>query len=148
VVDGLKEAGTQFKGEQRPAVPLMEVGMLHDKPVKAGKGQYGTYILYDEKFYRVEGKEPAEVTPEVAQAAIEAKQRQDQEKAQNLVAKVGKRYEIRNGRYGLYVTDGTTNATLPRDVTAEQAKAWTAGQCKEAIASYLAWKKDRDKQKK
>jgi DNA topoisomerase-3 len=147
VVDGLREAGTQYKGEQRAAVPLMEVGLLDDKPVKAGKGQYGTYILYDEKFYRVEGKEPAEVTPEVARAAIEARHKQDQEKAQNVVARVGKRYEIRNGRYGLYVTDGKTNATLPRDVDAEQVKTWTATQCKETIANYLAWKKDRDGQK-
>jgi DNA topoisomerase-1 len=148
VVDGLKEAGTQYKGEQRAASPLVEVCQINNKPVKAGKGQYGTYILYDEKFYKVEGKEPAEVTPEVALAAIEAKHKQDQEKAQNLVTKVGKRYEIRNGRYGLYVTDGKINATLPRDVTAEQVKTWTVQQCKETIASYLAWKKERDKQKK
>lgn len=145
VVDGLREAGTQYKGEQRAAVPLSEVGQLDDKPVKVGKGQYGTYVLYDDKFYTVEGKEPAEVTLEVAVAAMEARRRQDQEKAQNVVAKVGKRYEIRNGRYGLYVTDGKTNATLPRDVTPEQAKTWTAGQCKETIANYLAWKKDRGK---
>jgi hypothetical protein len=45
VVDGLREAGTQYKGEQRAAVPLMEVGQLDDKPVKVGKGQYGTYVL-------------------------------------------------------------------------------------------------------
>jgi DNA topoisomerase-1 len=38
----------------------------------------------------------------------------------------GKAIEIRDGRYGMYITDGETNATLPKDqnpeeVTFEQA---------------------------
>jgi DNA topoisomerase-1 len=135
-------------GAQNPRVEIIEVGKIGENVIKAGKGQYGTFIIYQEKFYNVAGKEPNEVTLEVALAAMEAKQVQDKERAvqreKNLIAKVGKKYEIRNGQYGLYVTDGKINASLPKNITPEIAATWKADQCKETIASYLEWKKKKE----
>jgi hypothetical protein len=81
----------------------------------------------------VEGKEPAEVTLEVAVAAMEARRRQDQEKAQNRGGQGGQTLRNPHGRYGLYVTDGKPTPPAPRR-DAEQAKTWTAGQCNGNIA--------------
>ncbi|MDO1449028.1 DNA topoisomerase 3 [Rhodocytophaga aerolata] len=151
VVATMKQAGLAMPGAQNPKVEIHEVGKIGEDLVKAGKGQYGTFIIYQEKFYNVADKEPTEITPEIAMAAIEAKKVQDKEKAalrkQNLVAKIGKRYEIRNGQYGLYVTDGKINASLPKNITAEVAATWKAEQCKQTIAYYVEWKKNRDASK-
>jgi DNA topoisomerase-3 len=148
VVSTLKQAGLTMPGAQNPRVEIIEVGKIGENVIKAGKGQYGTFIIYQEKFYNVAGKEPNEVTLEVALAAMEAKQVQDKERAvqreKNLIAKVGKKYEIRNGQYGLYVTDGKINASLPKNITPEIAATWKADQCKETIASYLEWKKKKE----
>jgi hypothetical protein len=148
VVSTLKQAGLTMPGAQNPRVEIIEVGKIGENVIKAGKGQYGTFIIYQEKFYNVAGKEPNEVTLEVALAAMEAKQVQDKERAvqreKNLIAKVGKKYEIRNGQYGLYVTDGKINASLPKNITPEIAATWKADQCKETIAAYLEWKKKKE----
>ncbi|QHT66250.1 DNA topoisomerase III [Rhodocytophaga rosea] len=152
VVSTLKQAGLSMPGAQKPKVEVIEVGKIGEHLLKAGKGQYGTFIIYQEKFYNVPDKEPHEITPEIALAAMEAKKVQDKEreaqKQKNLIAKIGKKYEIRNGQYGLYVTDGKTNASLPKNITPEVAATWKADQCKETIASYIEWKKNREAVKK
>jgi DNA topoisomerase III len=147
VVATMKQAGLSMPGAQNPRIEIMEVGKMGEEVVKAGKGQYGTFVIYQEKFYPVPGREPAEITLEIAMAAVEAKKVLDQERAalrkQNLIAKVGKTYEIRNGQYGLYVTDGKVNASLPKNISPEEAATWKVDQCKKTIAAYLEWKKTR-----
>jgi DNA topoisomerase-3 len=152
VVATMKGAGLSMPGAEHPRVEIREVGKIGEQLIKAGKGQYGTFIIYQEKFYPVVGKEPEEVTLELAMEAIEAKKVQDKEKAvlkkQNLIVKVGRKYEIRNGQYGLYVTDGKINASLPKNITPEVAATWKADECKQTIAAYLEWKKNREVIKK
>jgi DNA topoisomerase-1 len=135
--------------ELKRAAKPKGLGNFEGKPLQVGKGPYGTYILHDRKYYNIEGKEPEEITDAEAIAAIEAKRtqlaQQKEEQAKSLVKKIGKKYELHNGQYGLYVTDGTTKAKLPTTVTAEEAATWTAAQCKERIQSYLKWKKQNKK---
>jgi DNA topoisomerase-3 len=152
VVSTMKRAGLSMPGAQQPKVEILQVGKIGDDVVKAGKGQYGTFIIFKEKFYPVAGKEPSEVTIEIAMAAMEAKKAGDKErevlKKQNLIVKIGKKYEIRNGQYGLYVTDGKINASLPKNISPEVAATWKTEQCKETIAAYLEWKKNKEAVKK
>lgn len=116
------------------------IGEHEGKPVRAGKSKYGTYIAYDGQFYNLPSVEPEQVTLEHLRQAIAQKQEAKVEGNTGLIAKIGKKYEVRKGQFGLYVTDGTTKATL-RNKTEEQAAQLTANDCKEVIKGYLAWKK-------
>jgi DNA topoisomerase I len=131
--------------EKKRATMPRELTTFEGKPVAVGKGKYGTYVLFDKKYYNVEGeREPETVTPEEATALIETKraqlQQQAEERAKSLVAQVGKNYQIHNGKWGLYVTDGKVFANLPKDVTPEEAAKWKVEQCKQTITAYLEWK--------
>jgi DNA topoisomerase-1 len=118
------------------------MGTLEGKAINVGKGQYGTYVQFDGKYYTIEGKEPADITPEEAKAFVESKRTEAKEQlAQSLVAQVGKKYQILKGKFGLYVTDGKTNASLPKHISTDEALTWTAENCKQTIAAYLKWKK-------
>lgn len=125
----------------------IEIGVFEDHPVIAGKGKYGTYVKHDDKYYHITDKEPSEVSVEDAKQAIAQKRKHAAKIEKSIVATIGKNYQIRNGQYGLYVTDSKTSASLPKEVTIEEAKNWTAAQCKERIASYKKWKKQKDKHK-
>lgn len=138
--------------EKKRATMPREIGTFEGKLVCTGKGKFGTYVLFEKKYYNVDGKEPDEVTIEEAVAIIEAKrarQKQlEEERAQSLVAQVGKKYQIHNGKWGLYVTDGKIFASLPKTVSTEEALTWKAEQCKQTIASYLEWKEKQEKAEK
>jgi DNA topoisomerase-1 len=134
--------------EKKRASMPREIGSFENKPVCTGKGRYGTYVLFEKKYYNVEDKEPEAVTLEEAIAAIEAKRALEKERANSLVARVGKKYQIHNGKWGLYVTDGKTFANLPKNVSTEEAAGWKAEQCKQTIATYLEWKEKQSKAEK
>ncbi len=138
--------------EKKRATMPREIGTFEGKPVAAGKGKYGTYVLFEKKFYNTEDKEPDAITIEEAIAVIEAKRARDrqieEERAKTLVAQVGKKYQIHNGKWGLYVTDGKVFANLPKNVPLEEAAGWKAEQCKQTIASYLEWKEKQGKGEK
>ena len=139
--------------EKKRATMPREIGEFEGKPVATGKGKFGTYVLFEKKFYSIEGeKEPEEVTLEEAVALIQAKRAQLQqiaeERAKTLVAQVGKKYQIHNGKWGLYVTDGKVFANLPKNVSTEEASSWKAEQCKQTIALYLEWKEKQAKGEK
>ncbi len=134
--------------EKKRASMPREIGSFEDKPVCTGKGRYGTYVLFEKKYFNVEDKEPEDVTLEEAIAAIEAKRALEKERENSLVAQVGKKYQIHNGKWGLYVTDGKIFANLPKNVSAEEAASWKVEQCKQTIASYLEWKEKQSKAEK
>ncbi|WP_109797514.1 MULTISPECIES: type I DNA topoisomerase [Novosphingobium] len=118
-----------------------EVGIHPEsgKPITASIGRYGPYLAHDGKYARL--KSTSEVFETgmnaavmmLAAAAAGAGARGSRAAAEPL--KVfgahpvsGGEIRLMAGRYGPYVTDGTTNATLPRDkqpetLTAEEAVA-------------------------
>lgn len=149
IVKNLSEAGAQFQGERRASAGHVEVGNFEEQPVRAGKGQYGTYLHHKGKFYNVEEKEPEQVELTEAISIIEKRRAYEAERAaeleKNTVAAIGKRYKILTGKYGLYVTDGKTNASLPKHISTDEARTWGARQCREAISSYKKWKKTQAK---
>jgi len=95
-------------------------------PITASIGRYGPYLAHDGKYARL--KTTAEVfdtgmnaaVVKLAEAAANAGGRGNRQAAEPLKV-FGKHpvsggdIKLMAGRYGPYVTDGTTNATLPRD---------------------------------
>jgi DNA topoisomerase-1 len=100
------------------------------KPITASIGRYGPYLAHDGKYGRL--RSTAEVfetgmnaaVVKLAEAAAGASARAGRASTEPL--KVlgahpvsGGDLRVMAGRYGAYVTDGSTNATLPKDKTAE-----------------------------
>jgi DNA topoisomerase-1 len=109
-----------------------EVGMHPEsgKPITASIGRYGPYLAHDGKYARLgataevfeTGMNAAVV--KLAEAAAGAGTRGGRSGTEPL--KVlgphpvsGADLRLMAGRYGAYVTDGTTNATLPKDMAPE-----------------------------
>lgn len=128
--------------EKRALAPKV-IGSLEGKKILVGKGKYGTYVKWNDKYYSIEGREPSQVTQQDALAAIKNKVAnkgpKDQDKS--IVVKIGKKFQIRMGKWGLYLTDGKTNAKVPAGVSEEELKAWTEDKCRDVFKSYNDWKK-------
>lgn len=104
-----------------------EVGMHPEsgKPIKASIGRYGPYLAHDGKYARL--RSTAEVfetgmnmaVAKLAEAAAGggrgARAAAEPLKVFGAHPTSGGEIKLMAGRYGPYVTDGTTNATLPRD---------------------------------
>ncbi|BAK66920.1 DNA topoisomerase I [Sphingobium sp. SYK-6] len=94
------------------------------KPITASLGRYGPYLAHDGKYARLAST--AEIfetgmnaaVAKLADAANRGGARKAAEPLKILGAHPRTEAEIRlmEGRYGPYVTDGTTNATLPKTV--------------------------------
>lgn len=101
------------------------------QPITASIGRYGPYLAHDGKYARL--KSTAEVfetgmnaaVMKLAEAAAGAGARGGRQAAEPLKVfgphpTSGGEIKLMAGRYGPYVTDGTTNATLPRDKKPEE----------------------------
>ena len=99
------------------------------KPITAAIGRYGPYLAHDGKYAKL--RSTAEVFETGMNAAVsmlaEAAQRGGRGGAKAEPIKTfgahptsGGEMKVLAGRYGPYVTDGTTNATLPRDKKPEE----------------------------
>jgi DNA topoisomerase-1 len=99
------------------------------KPITASIGRYGPYLAHDGKYARLRS------TAEVFETGMNAAVVKLAEAAAGAGARAGRATEplkvfgphpvsgvdvrLMAGRYGAYVTDGTTNATLPKDKAPE-----------------------------
>ena len=109
------------------------------KPIKASIGRYGPYLEHDGKYARLSST--AEVfetgmnaaVSKLADAASGAGRRQGASREPIALLGAhpssGLELKVMEGRYGPYVSDGTTHATLPKtadpkSVTLEQAVEW------------------------
>lgn len=107
-----------------------------DKPVQAAIGRYGPYVVCDGDFRSIQ--QPDSVFTITLERALELlAQPGGARRGRTLLRELGTHPESGNtvalyaGRYGLYVSDGTLNATLPKDtspdtVSLEQAVALLA----------------------
>ena len=98
-------------------------------------GRFGPYVKYDSKFvsinkaYQDQGIDPYNITHEQAMELVRAKKEFDANKHINSFE--GTDIEVLNGRYGPYVTDGTKNAKIPKDM---EPKNLTLEQCEKILA--------------
>jgi DNA topoisomerase-1 len=109
------------------------------KPITASIGRYGPYLAHDGKYAKLAST--AEVFETGMNAAVAkladaaAASGRERGAAREPIAVLGahpqsgKELKVMAGRYGPYVTDGSTHATIPRDtepksVTLDQAVEW------------------------
>ena len=109
------------------------------KTIKASIGRYGPYLEHDGKYARLNSTSEVFETgmnaavAKLADAASGGAKRQGASREPIAVLGAhpssGKEIKVMSGRYGPYVTDGTTHATLPKSadpktVTLDQAVEW------------------------
>ncbi len=114
----LEQALEMFKLPR--AVGTTEAG----EPIKANIGRFGPYIQVGKLFISIKPKDPFEITETEARELYADKLKA--EAAKN-IADFGA-VKVLNGRFGPYVTDGSKNAKIPKDIdpktlTEAQAKA-------------------------
>ncbi|MBL7002941.1 MAG: DNA topoisomerase I [Gammaproteobacteria bacterium] len=102
------------------------------EPVSTNIGRFGTYVKYGSKFVSLkvkEGDDPYTVTLERALELVKEKKEFDATREIKIFAAEG--IKILRGRYGPYITDGTKNARIPKDV--EDPESLTLETCQELI---------------
>jgi DNA topoisomerase-1 len=106
------------------------------QPVVAGLGRYGPYIKHGDDYRSLESEDDlftVDLAGSLALLAAPKKQGRRQSAAKRVIRQLeatdgGAPLQLLEGRYGPYVTDGTTNASLPRGadpatLTLEDARA-------------------------
>jgi DNA topoisomerase-1 len=95
--------------------------------IKANIGRFGPYVQVDKLYVSIKGQDPMTISEADAQQLIADKQETER---QRLIADYGP-IKVLNGPYGPYVTDGKTNAKIPKDV---EPASITEPQAKKMIA--------------
>lgn len=107
-----------------------------EKPVLAGVGRFGPYILHDGRYVSL--KAPDNVLDVTLERALEvlAAAPQRRGRSSGVLRELGEHpdggpVQVMTGRYGPYVKHGKINATIPKEiepdqVTMEQALEWLA----------------------
>ena len=86
--------------------------------VSANVGRFGPYVRYGDKFVSLtKDDDPYTIDLQRAVELIEEKKKADAAREIKLFAH--SKVKILNGRYGPYITDGTKNARVPKDVAPE-----------------------------
>jgi DNA topoisomerase-1 len=111
------------------------------EPIVASPGRFGPYIKHRKEFRSLESEErlfTVSLDEAVALLAEPKKSRRRQSAAKTVLRELGPHpkggapVNVLAGRYGPYVTDGTTNASLPKGMTPE---AVTMEQAAELLAA-------------
>ncbi|MFA5963576.1 MAG: type I DNA topoisomerase [Sphingomonas sp.] len=115
------------------------------KPIMASIGRYGPYLAHDGKYARLQstaevfetGMNAAVVKLAEAAAGGGRPQRGSREplKVLGLHPRTELELKLMEGRYGAYVTDGTTNATLPKGLEKDALTLEEAAQLIDARAA-------------
>lgn len=104
------------------------VGQTADgQEIVANIGRFGPYIKVGNLFVSIKPESPFEITEAKARELYQAKL--DAEAAKH-IAKWGD-IQVLNGRYGPYITDGTKNVKIPKDI---EPKSITEEQAKEILS--------------
>jgi DNA topoisomerase-1 len=106
-------------------------------PIKANVGRFGPYIQVDKLFISIKPLDPHTITLDESRELYAAKLVAEAEKN---IADFGDGIKVLKGRYGPYITDGTKNAKIPKDV---EPASVTHEQAIELLAAAPAAKKGR-----
>ncbi len=105
------------------ALPMFKlprtVGQTADgQPITANIGRFGPYVQTGKLFVSIKGQDPLKIGEAEARKLIKQKQEIERKR---VVADWGK-IKVLRGPYGPYVTDGKTNAKVPKDIDPESIK--------------------------
>lgn len=106
-----------------------------DQEIKANIGRFGPYIQVGKLFVSIKPIDPHDITLDQALELYADKLKKEAEKN---IADFGDGVKVLNGRFGPYVSDGKTNAKIPKDT---DPKSVTHEQAKQLIADAPAKKK-------
>lgn len=102
-------------------------------PIKANIGRFGPYIQIDKLFVSIKPLDPHTITLEESLELYANKLKSEAEKN---IADFGDGIKILKGRFGIYITDGSKNVKLPKDLTTDEITAEKAKELlKDAPAS-------------
>lgn len=121
------------------------VGFFEGMPVVIGSGRFGPYVLHARKYVSIpKGEDPMEISVSRAIELIQAKREQE---AKSHLKKFEEEpnLEIRNGRFGPYITFEGKNYKIPK-ARAAKATELTAADCHKIIEA--AEKKTKTTKKK
>ena len=131
LVAGLSESAVTLEEALRLLSLPRELGEHPDskQPVIAGQGRFGPYVKHGDEFRSLEETDDVyaiELPRALALLAAPKRARRRQAAAKSVLREVGAHprseapIRLLAGRYGPYVTDGTTNASLPKDLAPEE----------------------------
>lgn len=103
--------------------------------IKANIGRFGPYIQIDKLFVSIKPLDPHAITLEQAVELYDAKLKT--EAAKNIMD-FGDGLKVLNGRFGPYISDGTKNAKIPKDI---EPKTITHQQAQDLITAAPTGKK-------
>jgi len=106
-------------------------------PITASVGRFGPYVKYGSVFVSIRGHDPYDIDEATARELIAE---HEKKLAERFIKEFDGGIQVLNGRYGPYITDGTKNAKIPKDV---EPKDITLEQAQEALKSAPAAKKRR-----
>lgn len=126
LTDGLTEATVTLEGALRLLELPRELGPHPEsgEPVLANLGRYGPYVKHGDEFRSLEADDEVfTITLDRALALLaEPKKMRRRTQVKTVLATLGphpdggKAVQVFSGRYGPYVSDGTTNASIPRGI--------------------------------
>ncbi|MEZ0486469.1 type I DNA topoisomerase [Fibrella aquatica] len=110
------ERATELIQQKRAEAVSESIGEFEGKPVTTGKGRFGPYVKYEDKYISLaKGEQLAGITLE---RAIELIQQKRNAEANKYIKEFPERPEIKvvNGIYGPYLAVGKRNVRLPKDI--------------------------------
>ncbi len=135
------------KGQQTETITLEEALELfklprdlghtpQGEPMLVGIGRYGPYVKYGDRYVSIREDDPYEISAARALELVEEKKLADAKRLIREFPEAGVR--VLNGRYGPYVTDGSQNASVPKD---RQPSELTLAECRQLIKDAPARKR-------
>lgn len=118
-----------------------------DEDIMAANGRYGPYIQSGKETRSIDLDVSSPVTISFKEAVAllkEPKRRAKRGTSKTLIKELGnhpvseKKMQIKTGRFGPYVTDGTINASIPKGMTPEEVEVDDAVNLLEARAAKIA----------
>jgi len=98
--------------------------------VLASIGRFCPYVKYGSKYVSIKGEDPYTIELDLALEFIAKKKEEDANKFIKEFEEEG--IQVLNGRYGPYITDGTKNAKIPKDI---EPDSLNLEQCLELLAA-------------
>lgn len=116
---------------KKAANATRELGPYEDGVLEVGRGRFGPFVRFGKTYANIpKGEDPAALTLERGIELIKAKL--EGVRANVIKEFAGAGIQVLAGRYGPYVTDGSKNATVPKDkepagLSLEEAQTMLAG---------------------